>query len=316
MIEGDALVMFERSLRRATLTGSGDTLDAALIDLGWPEALDDDPRAAISTLFHLQGHANATSSAVERVVGVALGLGGSIVLPAPGRWNPPGTVTADRLTVDGLGTGAIAGAERVFVVAAGDSSDVLVSVPTAALAVRAVRGLDPRLGLFEVRACSLDVDPSPRAVGGWQSGVRLAQLAIGHELLGAARKMLELAREHALGRVQFGRPISAFQAVRHRLADTLVSIEMADAMLDAAWLDGSDTSAAMAKALCGRAARTTAGHCQQVLAGIGFTTEHPLHLYVRRVFVLDQLLGSARSLTAELGAALDTSRRLPPLLPL
>ena len=60
--------------------------------------------------------------------------------------------------------------------------------------------------------------------------------------------MLELAREHAVERVQFGQPIGRFQAVRHRLADTLVVIETAAAMLDAAWLDQSPQTAAMAKA--------------------------------------------------------------------
>ena len=55
----------------------------------------------------------------------------------------------------------------------------------------------------------------------------------------------------------------------------------------------------MAKALAGRGARTAARHCQQVLAGIGFTTEHEFHRYVRRVIVLDQLFGTSRSLTRE-----------------
>ncbi|MGH9274577.1 MAG: acyl-CoA dehydrogenase family protein, partial [Acidimicrobiales bacterium] len=128
--------------------------------------------------------------------------------------------------------------------------------------------------------------------------------------------MLELAREHALERIQFGQPISRFQAVRHRLADTLVAIETADAVLAAAWLDQSPQTAAMAKSLAGRGARTAAGHSQQVLAGIGFTTEHPLHRYIRRVLVLDELFGAARSLTKELGDDLLTSRQLPPLLPL
>ncbi len=121
---------------------------------------------------------------------------------------------------------------------------------------------------------------------------------------------------HALDRVQFGRPISGFQAVRHRLAETLVAIEMAEAVLEAAWLDGSPVTAAMAKAVAGRQARTTARHCQQVLAGIGFTTEHPLHLYVRRTLVLDGLLGTAPTLTRALGDDLIASRQLPPLLAL
>ena len=82
-----------------------------------------------------------------------------------------------------------------------------------------------------------------------------------------------------------------FQAVRHRLADTLVAIEAADA----GWVQlgrGVAPAAAMAKALAGRGARTAARHCQQVLAGIGFTTEHDFHHYLRRVLVLDQLFGT------------------------
>ena len=123
--------------------------------------------------------------------------------------------------------------------------------------------------------------------------------------------MLELAREHALERIQFGVPISSFQAVRHRLAETLVAIETADAVLDAAWLDGSPATAAMAKAVAGREARTAARHCQQVLAGIGFTTEHTFHRYVRRVLVLDALFGTSRTLTRSLGDDLLATRRLP-----
>ena len=72
----------------------------------------------------------------------------------------------------------------------------------------------------------------------------------------------------------------------------------------------------MTKALAGRGARTTARHCQQVLAGIGFTTEHPLHRYVRRILVLEQLLGATRTLTRDLGNELLRTRQLPAPLPL
>jgi alkylation response protein AidB-like acyl-CoA dehydrogenase len=150
----------------------------------------------------------------------------------------------------------------------------------------------------------------------WSAAVMVSRLAVAHELVGASRTMLELARDHALGRVQFGRPISSFQAIRHRLAETLVAIEMAEAVLDAAWLDGTASTAAMAKAVAGRQARTTARHCQQVLAGIGFTTEHPLHLYVQRTLLVDGLFGTAASLTKVLGENIVSSGQLPPLLPL
>jgi alkylation response protein AidB-like acyl-CoA dehydrogenase len=128
--------------------------------------------------------------------------------------------------------------------------------------------------------------------------------------------MLQLARDHAVERIQFGQPIARFQAVRHRLADALVAVESADAATGAAWEDGSTLAAAAAKAIAGRNARTVARHAQQVLAGIGFTTEHPLHRYVRRVLVLDGVLGDARSLTRAMGAELLATRHLPPLVPL
>jgi alkylation response protein AidB-like acyl-CoA dehydrogenase len=100
------------------------------------------------------------------------------------------------------------------------------------------------------------------------------------------------------------------------LADTLIDIETADAMLTSAWEDRRPESACMAKALAGLGAQTAARHCQQVLAGIGFTTEHELHHYIRRVVVLDQLFGTAQRLTTASGIALIRTRKLTPLSPL
>ena len=88
--------------------------------------------------------------------------------------------------------------------------------------------------------------------------------------------MLALARQHALDRVQFGKPIASFQAVRHRLAETLVAIEGAEATLSLPGTDNPDLTALLAKAAAGKAALTAARHCQQVLGGIGFTAEHDL----------------------------------------
>lgn len=144
----------------------------------------------------------------------------------------------------------------------------------------------------------------------------MGQRAFAHELVGASAAMLDLAREHALERVQFGVPIASFQAVRHRLADSLVAVESARGALDAAWEAGSPFDAAVAKAVAGRSARLVARHAQQVLAGIGFTTEHPLHRYIRRVRVLDGLLGDTRSITRDLGEQLLRERVLPDILPL
>ena len=183
--------------------------------------------------------------------------------------------------------------------------------------MRTIRGLDPALGLVAVTAASVPAaDAAPATKGTWPAAVAVGQLAIAHELVGASRAMLELARDHAVERIQFGQPIARFQAVRHRLADALVAVESADAATQAAWEDGSTLAAAAAKAIAGRNAQTVARHAQQVLAGIGFTAEHPLHRYVRRVLVLDGLLGDARSLTRAMGTELLRTRQVPPLVPL
>jgi hypothetical protein len=171
---------------------------------------------------------------------------------------------------------------------------------------RPIQGLDPSLGLFEAEA-AVELSEDRLAAG---------RRAVAHELVGSSRTMLQLARDHAVDRVQFGVPISSFQAVRHRLAEALVAVEAAAGAADAAWLDESAESAALAKAVAGRSARIVARHAQQVLAGIGFTTEHDFHRYLKRSQTLDRLLGDHRRLTRELGEQLLTGRAAPALLPL
>ncbi|MEY2397827.1 MAG: hypothetical protein QOJ00_1001 [Actinomycetota bacterium] len=315
-MDGDDLELFERVLRGATETATGAELDRALDALEWRDALRAEPRAAISVLFERQGAAGAASSALDAVVLDALGLdrAGAVVWPALGGYDAPGKFADGRLVVRGLGSTATAGGETVTVVASGDGAEWrATTVPTVALTVRRVQGLDPGAGLAEI---SGEIDAGEATTVGWDEAVRRARLALSHELIGASRSMLEMARLHALERIQFGVPIASFQAVRHRLAETLVAIEAANAAADAAWLDESTHHAAIAKSLAGRGARTAARHCQQVLAGIGFTKEHPFHRYLRRVVLLDELFGSSRLLTRELGEQVLAAGELPPLLPL
>lgn len=140
-----------------------------------------------------------------------------------------------------------------------------------------------------------------------------ARRAAGWWLVGTARAMLTLARGHALDRTQFGRPIASFQAVRHRLAETLVAIEGAEATLRLPGIQSPDLTAMLAKAAAGKAALTAARHCQQVLGGIGFTEEHALQLHVKRALVLDGLLGSSKELTRRAGAGLRARGSAPRL---
>ncbi len=150
-------------------------------------------------------------------------------------------------------------------------------------------------------------EPLPRQAlaAGW--------LALSWWLVGTSRAMLSLARQHALDRVQFGRRISSFQAIRHRLAETLIAIEGAEATLHAATDEPDHLACLLAKAAAGQAALTSARHCQQVLGGIGFTAEHRLHHHVKRSLMLDGLLGSARELTREAGKALRANGSAPRL---
>ena len=140
--------------------------------------------------------------------------------------------------------------------------------------------------------------------------------ALGWWLVGAGRAMLALARQHALDRTQFGRPVASFQAIRHRLAETLVAIEGAEATLVAAAAEPDELGFVLAKAAAGQAALTAARHCQQVLGGIGFTAEHDLQRHIKRALVLDGLLGSSRELTREAGAMLRDKGFAPRLIQL
>ena len=301
-LEGEDLELFQRSVRAATELHTGDALDAAVAELGWDDALSFDTRAAVSTLFELQGEACARSSALDRVIVFALDreLDGdtAVVLPAIGRTEAPVT----NGTVRGLATSARA--SYLVVATTVDAG----SLETPRRRGHRSRPRPPR-GTRNAPAGGAErVD--------WGAAVQLAQLALAHELVGVSRRVLAMAREHTLERIQFDQPIAKFQAVRHRLAETLVAIETAVAVLDAAWLDPTPVTAAMAKASAGRSARVAAKHCQQVLAGIGFTTEHDLHRYLRRIWMLDQLFGSSALLTKTLGEQLIATRELPPLLPL
>jgi len=163
-------------------------------------------------------------------------------------------------------------------------------------------------------SAALDGDlPLRQVAAGDEVPLAAGRLALGWWLLGTGRAMLDLARAHALERLQFGRPLASFQAVRHKLAETVVALDGAEATLVAAH---DDLGALLAKAAAGQAALTAARHCQQVLGGMGFTAEHGLHRHIRRALVLDGLLGSARELTREAGAVLLERRSAPRLIDL
>ncbi len=312
-MEATERALFESGVRHATETAGGAALDTALDDLGWRDALRADRPTAVSVLFDCQGAAATTSAALDWLLASALDAdtGVGVVLPSLRHCDAPGRLDGNWCVVEGLGTAALDRGDTALVVARTADGPATFAVDLGLLTRRPVQGLDPALGLFEVLGEFETAWAAPPKAADWPAATALGQLAVGHELVGAGRTMLELARTHSLERMQFGRPIGGFQAIRHRLAESLVALEAAAALLDAAWDDPSPVIAAMAKAFAGRSARIVARHCQQVMAGIGFTTEHSLHLFVRRTIVLDQLLGAGTVLTRQVGSDILQSATLP-----
>ena len=251
----------------------------------------------------------------------ALGLGSApgaaVALPAFGRWEPPATLRDRGLEIDGLAFARVARRDTVAVPARDGERTVVATVPTDAIERTAVAGLAPELGMVTPQAdAAQPVTIETLAPTAWDDALIAGRRALAPELVAAGRVMLRLAREHALERVQFGRPIAQFQAVRHRLAETYVALESADAAVVSAWDAPGPLTAMLAKSLAGRGTTSSARHCQQVLAGIGFTSEHALHHYVKRALVLDGLLGSSTRLPQEIGSTILATRQLPRLLDL
>ena len=118
--------LFEGAVRRATESSSGAALDAALEDLGWSDALEDDPPAAVSSFFEAQGRAGVTSSALDRLLAHALGMTGervAVVLPPLRQSAAPASLEGDRCAVEGLSTSAFSTASVVMAVAPSGEGD-------------------------------------------------------------------------------------------------------------------------------------------------------------------------------------------------
>jgi alkylation response protein AidB-like acyl-CoA dehydrogenase len=122
--------------------------------------------------------------------------------------------------------------------------------------------------------------------------------ALAAEQVGGARRLLEMSVEYAKVREQFGRPIGSFQAIKHKCADMLVEVESSTSAAYAAGaaLDENSSESALlaslAKAYCSEAYCHVAAENIQIHGGIGFTWEHPAHLYFRRAKSSEMLLGT------------------------
>ena len=184
------------------------------------------------------------------------------------------------------------GLAQVLVLPAGDDA-IVVETAGGGVTVEVPGNLDPTRRTARV---TLDGAPAHVITGGRQVLVDLARLVIAAEAVGIAAECTEQAAAYAKVRVQFGRPIATFQAVKHHCANMLVASELATATVwdaaRAAEEGGAQLSlaAAMAAALALSAADECAQLNIQVHGGIGFTWEHDAHLYLRRATALEAVV--------------------------
>jgi alkylation response protein AidB-like acyl-CoA dehydrogenase len=149
----------------------------------------------------------------------------------------------------------------------------------------------------------IEADRPGEQIGGPDEAVALLDrgaVVTSAESLGAAEQVLDMTVAYAKERVQFGKPIGSFQAVKHRCADMLVDLEgMRSTTYHAAWSIGAgdpdaSVAAAVAKVWCADAARRIMASGLQVHGGIGFTWEHDLHLFLKRAQLDQVTFGDAR----------------------
>ncbi|GAA4687161.1 acyl-CoA dehydrogenase family protein [Pseudonocardia yuanmonensis] len=235
------------------------------------------------------------------------------------------TVQATRAGDDWTLSGTV---ERVVDAAAADDLLVAATGPegVALFAVDAAAG-----GVERTALTTLDLTRRQATVRLTDAPARLlagpdeAERVIGHALVvgsallaveqvGASQHLLDLTVEYAKGRLQFGRPIGSFQAVKHRLADMLVDLEHArSAAYHAVWAlgDGSDDpalAASIAQGTASEAFARIAADTIQLHGGIGFTWEYQAQLYYKRAITDAALLGSAEQHRARIARlVLDTA---------
>lgn len=178
-----------------------------------------------------------------------------------------------------------------------ESGGKVVGIEQNAATLTPQPSVDRARRLFSVAAepgVPLDVDRGALELAGERAAFCTAAV-----LLGLSERMLDMTVTYAKERQQFGRPIGSFQAVKHRLADSLALIELARPVVyAAAWslarsqLD-SEASVALAKLFANRAADCAARQSLQIHAGMGFAAEHDLHLWLKRAKALELASGGS-----------------------
>jgi len=229
-----------------------------------------------------------------------------------GRWDLDAiemraTKAGDGWTLDGRKAWVLDGhtADVLLVVARGDAGLSLSLFRVDADASGLSRSLVPTLDLTR-KLAHLELSGTPATListgdqtEAFERVLALTCAALAAEQVGGAQRCLEAAVEYAKSRLQFGRPIGSFQAIKHKCADMLLEVEFAKSAAYAACFAAAEDepdlleSAALAKAYCSEAYFHAAAENIQIHGGMGFTWEWPAHLYFKRAKASDLLFGDA-----------------------
>jgi alkylation response protein AidB-like acyl-CoA dehydrogenase len=247
--------------------------------------------------------------------GLATGrtIGTLALLEQPGRWDEAGVRMLARRSGAG-GSGWVLNGSKRHVLDGHIAGLILVGARTpAGVALFAVDGMAPGLRRTPVptldqtrKQAHLDFAGTPaRLIGNEDDGWRVirrvldtAAILQAAEQAGGACRAVEMAVGYAGMRVQFGRPIGSFQAIKHMCADMLTEAEAArSAAYYGLWALAADSedvplAASLAKVYCSSAFCRVAGDALQVHGGIGFTWEHPAHLYFKRAKASEAMFGT------------------------
>ncbi len=226
-----------------------------------------------------------------------------------GKWDESGiettaTASGDGYTLNGTKSFVLDGniANLIIVAAKTDAGTSLFAVQGDAAGMTRT----PLSTMDQTRKqAKIEFDNTPaKLIGedgkGWDimSGVLdLAAVSLAAEQVGGSQMVLDMAVEYAKVRVQFGRPIGSFQAIKHKCADMLLEVESAKSVAYyGMWCasemnDELPSTASLAKAYCSEAYFHSAAENIQIHGGIGFTWEHPAHLYFKRAKSSELLFG-------------------------
>jgi alkylation response protein AidB-like acyl-CoA dehydrogenase len=227
-----------------------------------------------------------------------------VALERLGRWCVPGPVAesiavAPVLLADDDRCAELASGELITTVALPPDTPRAVDAETVGLVLLAT---DEGVSEGTAGECHQSVDPSRRlydvtATGdAWQADVKRAHefgaLATAAQLIGAAAALLDDAVDYAKQRTQFGRAIGSYQAIKHKLADVHIAIELARPVVYGAALSLAPRDVSAAKAAASEAGLLAARSALQTYGAIGFTQEHDLSLWLLRVQALRTAWGT------------------------